>query len=139
MKNKHTVIFSFQLKKKGFFFWIILINVLVLGAYIMKMQSKGDSTIGFPSYLLRFTGPSFAIVPNTYSCCLTLRKKCPYSQFFWSAFSHIRTKHGEILTPNTDTFHSVWLISFLFDSNFHNATHSAFLLSSSIVNGGLFK
>ena len=27
---------------------------------------------------------------------LSLRKKCPYTEIFWSAFSHIRTKHGEI-------------------------------------------
>ena len=27
----------------------------------------------------------------------TLREKCPYSQLFWSVFSHIRIKHGEIL------------------------------------------
>ena len=26
-----------------------------------------------------------------------LRKKCPYSELFWSAFSHIRTEYGEIL------------------------------------------
>ena len=27
---------------------------------------------------------------------LTLRKKCPYSELFWSAFSYIRTEYGEI-------------------------------------------
>ena len=27
---------------------------------------------------------------------LTLLKKCPYSELFWSAFSHIRTEYGEI-------------------------------------------
>ena len=26
-----------------------------------------------------------------------LGKKCPYSKLFWSVFSHIRTKYGEIL------------------------------------------
>ena len=25
----------------------------------------------------------------------TLRKKCPYSELFWSSFSRIRTKYGE--------------------------------------------
>ena len=30
---------------------------------------------------------------NIYS---SLRKKCPYSDLFWSTFSHIRTKYGEI-------------------------------------------
>ena len=28
---------------------------------------------------------------------VTLRKKCPYSESFWSIFSRIRTKYGEIL------------------------------------------
>ena len=27
----------------------------------------------------------------------TLRKKCPYSELFWSVFSRIRTEYGEIL------------------------------------------
>ena len=26
----------------------------------------------------------------------TLREKCPYSEFFWSVFSRIQTKYGEI-------------------------------------------
>ena len=26
----------------------------------------------------------------------SLCKKCPYSEFFWSVFSHIRTEYGEI-------------------------------------------
>ena len=58
---------------------------------------------------------------------LSLRKKCSYSELFWSAFSRIRTEYGEILrispylvrmqenagkmririTPNTDTFYAV--------------------------------
>ena len=28
---------------------------------------------------------------------ITLREKCPYSESFWSAFSHIWTEYGEIL------------------------------------------
>ena len=63
----------------------------------------------------------------------TLRKKCPYLELFWSAFSCIWTEHGAIqgifsfrikskcgkirtkITPNTDTFHLVavtWHISY---------------------------
>ena len=54
---------------------------------------------------------------------LALRKKCPYSDLFWPAFSRVWTEYGEILrilriqfvcgeirisiTPNTDTFHAV--------------------------------
>ena len=28
---------------------------------------------------------------------MTLREKCPYSEFFWSFFSRIPTEYGEIL------------------------------------------
>ena len=38
---------------------------------------------------------------------LSLRKKCPYSELFWSVISRIRTEYGEMRTrinPNTDTF-----------------------------------
>ena len=28
---------------------------------------------------------------------LSLRRKCPYSEIFWSTFSRIRTEYGEIL------------------------------------------
>ena len=41
----------------------------------------------------------------------SLCQKCPYSELFWSVFSHNRTEYGEIhgrmwtrITPNTDTF-----------------------------------
>ena len=27
---------------------------------------------------------------------IALRKKCPYSGLFWSVFSHIQTKYGEV-------------------------------------------
>ena len=56
----------------------------------------------------------------------TLRKKCPYSELFWSAFSRIRTKYERYslslciqskcrkmrirITPNTDTFHTKMLM-----------------------------
>ena len=32
-----------------------------------------------------------------YALKWTLREKCPYSEFFWSVFSHICTEYGEIL------------------------------------------
>ena len=40
----------------------------------------------------------------------SLREKCPYAEFFWSAFSSIWTECRKIRTrktPNTDTFHAV--------------------------------
>ena len=45
-----------------------------------------------------------------------VREKCPYSELFWSAFSRVQTKYGEILkirtriTPNTDSFYAVLCI-----------------------------
>ena len=44
---------------------------------------------------------------------LTLRKKCLYSELFWSVLCLIRTEYGEIvfrITLNTDTFHAVLVI-----------------------------
>ena len=59
---------------------------------------------------------------------LTLREKCPFSEFFWSLFSSIWTEYGEIgsispcsvrMRENTDqknsgkcsyTFHAVWKV-----------------------------
>ena len=59
---------------------------------------------------------------------LSLRKKCPYLEFFWSIFSRIRTEYGERYlvslriqsesgkirtrkSPNTDTFHAVFVFT----------------------------
>ena len=60
----------------------------------------------------------------------TLREKCPYSEFFWSVFSRIRTEYGVSLriqsecgkirtrkTPNTDTFHVVQMTGFYMKCN----------------------
>ena len=47
----------------------------------------------------------------------SLRKKCQYSELFWSAFSHIRTECGKLrtrITPNTDTFYVGTLLEFCF-------------------------
>ena len=41
--------------------------------------------------LLIYAGPFF--IPLK----ITLREKCPYSEFLWSAFSHIRVEYGETL------------------------------------------
>ena len=46
--------------------------------------------VGIQSY----SGPYF---PAFGWFMITLRKKCPYLEFFWSVFSHIWTEYGEIL------------------------------------------
>ena len=33
---------------------------------------------------------------------LTLREKCPYSEFFWTVFSRIWTEYGGIRRENSD-------------------------------------
>ena len=51
----------------------------------------------------------------------TLRKMCPYLEFFWSVFSRIWTEYEKIRTrtiPNTDTF-TQW---FFQPRNFTNKT-----------------
>ena len=42
-----------------------------------------------------FSDPYFPVKKQNRRC--SLRKKCPYSEFFWSAFSRIWTEYGEIL------------------------------------------
>ena len=49
---------------------------------------------------------------------LTLGKKCPYLELFWSLFSRIRTEYGQIrtrATPNMDTFQLDRLIALIED------------------------
>ena len=46
-----------------------------------------------------FSGPYFPIFElNTEISEVTLRKKGPYLELFWSAFSRMRTEYGEILS-----------------------------------------
>ena len=40
---------------------------------------------------------------------LSLRKKCLYSEFFWSVFSHIRTEYGDLLDQYGPFLCSVYL------------------------------
>ena len=42
-------------------------------------------------YTVIVTNVCFLIVPR-----ITMREKCPYSEFFWFVFSRIRTENGEI-------------------------------------------
>ena len=52
-------------------------------------------------------------VQYSYTQDSTLRKKCPYSEFFWSVFSRIRTECRKIRTrktPNTDSFYAEQVI-----------------------------
>ena len=45
-------------------------------------------------------------IHTIFSCSLTLRKKCPYSEYVWSIFSRLRTENGEIRSISP---YSVWM------------------------------
>ena len=88
-----------------------------MGVYDIAFKNNGRNDI-FKWSLLQFmqirNNPFFEL-------CISLREKCPYSDFFWSVFSRIRTEYGEYIlrnqskcgkirtrkTPNTDTFHAI--------------------------------
>ena len=75
-----------------------------------------------------------------------LCKKCSYSELFWSAFSDIQTKYGEIrsisaysvacgkmatkITPNMDTFHAVTFTDFRW--KYHDFTFQFIIRESGI-------
>ena len=67
-----------------------------------------------------------------------LREKCPYSEFFWSVISRIRTRK----TPNTDTFHSViikkWVNQWIEISN-DTASSPILLPVSEFIVKNMFK
>ena len=44
------------------------------------------------------------LLSRTFFLLLTLSEKCPYSDLFWSAFSHIRTEYGETLRISLYSF-----------------------------------
>ena len=54
-----------------------------------------------------------------------LRKKCPYSELFWSAFFRIRTR----ITSNTDTFYAV--IIFIGNSSLSKLSSSVNVVKTS--------
>ena len=64
----------------------------------LNENTKSSYIIGkfFSYYVIPYQKVMLVLVHaglNTY----TLRKTCPYSKLFWSAFSRIRTKYREIL------------------------------------------
>ena len=64
----------------------------------------------------------------------SLREKWPYSELFWSAFSHIRTGYRKMrtrITPNTDTFYAMTLLSILAPCK-TNLDHSSDLRNFSV-------
>ena len=54
---------------------------------------KGLTIFAKLSILVVCVDPGFVSAYNSRDHCV---KKCPYSEFFWSTFSFIRTEYGEI-------------------------------------------
>ena len=84
----------------------------------MKKKEKNRFFSRYASLLFSFNGDS-----NSNKIDLqTLHEKCPYLEFFWSAFSCMRTR----ITPNTDTFYA-------FKEFFNNAKMNKMLLRIGFV------
>ena len=45
--------------------------------------------------------PKYFSLPTTFDPAITLRKKCLYSEFFWSPFSRIQTQYGDLQSKFT--------------------------------------
>ena len=70
------------------------------------MKAVMDSRHHMISY---FMGISKSILRNLwYLRKLALRKKCPYSEFFWSVLSGIRTKYGDLQRLNIPILWEIW-------------------------------
>ena len=61
------------------------------GHWILTIWSQGDAT----SFKINLKVTDYVIIIGSH----TLRKNCPYSEFFSSVFSRIRTEYEEILGP----------------------------------------
>ena len=66
---------------------------------------------------------------NWYS---TLRKKCPYSELFWSVFSGIRTEYGEIQSI------SPYSVRMLENADHNNSEYGRFLRSVTLLPNTIF-
>ena len=69
-------------------------NTLCRNAKIQKVLQSSRKSLCFKCFTF-ISCSNFTLIFR-YS---TLRKKCPYSELFWPAFSCILTKYGEILSP----------------------------------------
>ena len=116
-KNKTT---KFQQSVSTESSWIISLHT-DFNSYVLKKTKFSNITVIHPRHKSNATTKS-------QPCCFfseyaSLRKKCPYSELFWSAFSRIRTEYGAIgvslciqsecgkmqtrTTRNTEFFHAV--------------------------------
>ena len=107
--EKHLLLMQRKLKELWKF-----VEFIFSGIWKMLVTREPETNI-----ILKFVLSYIFISCSASLTVFTLHKKCPYSELFWSAFSHIRTEYGEIrmwkntekmrtrITPNTDTLRSV--------------------------------
>ena len=74
---------------------LILIMILIISELIIKVLNYAK----YYTYNLKIISDSLIIVRHFFLTLKpnlpeSLRKKCPYSELFWSVFSRIRTKYG---------------------------------------------
>ena len=63
---------------------------------------------------------------------VTLRKKCPYSELFWSTFSRIQTEYGEMLRI------SLYSVQMRENADRHNSEYGKFLRSVTQLRSLIF-
>ena len=65
-----------------------------------SMETQRSHAIAYEAriHMTLLSCSSFEISKKRTPRCITLREKCPYSEFFWSVFSRIWTEYGEILS-----------------------------------------
>ena len=66
---------------------------------------------------------------------IALRKKCPYSELFWSAFSRIQTGCGEIWSIN---FIKKEFLAKVFSGEFYEISKNTFFYRTSPVAASVF-
>ena len=73
-------------------------------------HKRFQKPVSYPKSSFSFTPPCNHEYYQTKQFCL--RKKCPYSELFWSVFTpylSIFIPNEEKYRPNTDTFHVVFV------------------------------
>ena len=70
--------------------------------YLAKKHLR--TTIAQISYLLICFKITYDVIRLRMVDIITLRKKCPYSEFFWSVFYRSRTEYGDLFRKSPYSF-----------------------------------
>ena len=105
-------------------------SAIIKFSALLLFRISEKRVVSFDEALCIFRGSSTE-ASSIWFLSFALRKKCPYSKLFWSAFSLMRTEYGEMYSfrmresanqkiPNTDTFHTVSRTLF---TQYHISSH----------------